>query len=131
MAAKKQPQDHLAPADERLKAVLDTRPKALEDQFEVDRDLGLLIFHPRRGGTLKFEIDPDLDTLDRALSLEGEAMDSTNSREAIKLLVDMAGEDARHIRASELQPVFERWSWEMAILTNGVTLPESEGSAAA
>jgi len=118
------------PMDNRLKAVLGTKPAALDDQFA--RDGEELLFRSKSGAVLRLSLDPEIGLLDEALDLDTSDMDSADLKRLLDLLFRLAGEDARHLRTrTEMVPVFDRWCWELSVAMNGVSFPESEGSATA
>jgi len=128
MPARKQPQDHLAPKDDRIEAVMETKPTALDDQFTVE-DGDILAFTSKRGPVLRLSLDPEVGALDEMMRLDQTSLASSDDiHSLIELMVGLAGDDARRISVKELQPVFERYAWELAIAMSGVTLPESGGS---
>ncbi len=129
MATQKKPQPRNLPADARLASVLSTRPTALADRFKRDGDW--LIFTSRRGVNLRLDLDPEIGVLYKAMDLDMAHMDADDLKAILGLVVGLAGEDAKHLSFKEVLPVFERWSWEMAVTMLGVDLPESEDSETA
>ena len=136
MPARKQPQDHLppkskktesTPEDDRLSAILETKPTALADQFSIED--GELIFTSKRGAVIRLEMDPEMGVVEEIASKDLTGVDNLSDGMALMRL--FAGDAVNRLRVSEFTPVMSRWQWELAMAFGGVTLPESGGSSTA